>query len=79
MNKQNRSLNYNIPTKRRHEPEEAQQQHLPNKRPYNGATIVDSWVDKANDYERDRGRGPTLSPTERREQFPSECERDRDR
>ena len=78
MNKQNRSLNYNIPTKRRHEAEEAQP-HLPNKRPYNGATIVDSWVDKANDYERDRGRGPTPSPTERREQFLSDNERDRDR
>ncbi|XP_046453090.1 chromodomain-helicase-DNA-binding protein 1-like isoform X2 [Daphnia pulex] len=79
VKEENRSSSYNIPTKRRHEPEEAQQQHLPNKRPYNGATIVDSWVDKANDYERDRGRGPTPSPTERREQFPSECERDRDR
>ena len=75
--KQNRSTSYNIPNKRRHEAEEAHS-HLPNKRPYNGATIVDSWADKANEYEHERGK-PTPSPTDARERFPSDNERERDR
>lgn len=78
VKEENRTSSYNIPNKRRHEAEEAQP-HLPNKRPYNGATIVDSWTDKTNDHERERGRGPTLSPTDRREQFASDSERERDR
>lgn len=53
--------------------------HLPSKRPYNGATsIVDSWADKPNDYERERSK-PALSPVDSRERFPSDNERERDR